>query len=78
MPDRPVMALDHFGDRFMVLHLKTLAGFDRQHTGGGKKGRGIDRIVPVGKALACDGWWDGYDRLQKWSRCVVLRGPEGS
>jgi hypothetical protein len=36
-------------------------------------GRGFDRLVPVGQALAFDNVWDGYDLLSAFSRQVVLR-----
>jgi hypothetical protein len=35
-------------------------------------GRGIDRFVPVGRALAFDSTWDGTDLLTEFSRRVVL------
>lgn len=37
-------------------------------------GRGIDRIVPMGQALAFDRVWDGYDILGELVRRVVVRG----
>jgi len=36
-------------------------------------GRGIDRIVPVGEALAFGRVWDGYDLLASLGRRVVIR-----
>jgi hypothetical protein len=36
-------------------------------------GRGIDRMVPVGQALAFDRYWDGMDLLQEMSRRVAIR-----
>ena len=35
--------------------------------------RGIDRIVPVGKALDIDAVWDGYDVIGMLSRIVEVR-----
>jgi hypothetical protein len=35
--------------------------------------RGVDRIVPVGEALAFDVVWDGYDLLDDFTRCVRVR-----
>ena len=35
-------------------------------------GRGIDRIVPVGQALAFHHVWDGYDLLQQFTRRVAV------
>lgn len=35
-------------------------------------GRGLDRIVPFGTALAFDRIWDGHDLLQAFSRRVVV------
>ena len=35
-------------------------------------GRGIDRIVPVGDALAFDRFWDGYDLLRSFTKHVVV------
>lgn len=34
--------------------------------------RGIDRIVPVGRALAIDVMWDGYDVIKHLSRVVAV------
>jgi len=34
--------------------------------------RGIDRVVPIGKALDMDVIWDGYDIVSALSRYVVL------
>jgi hypothetical protein len=40
-------------------------------------GRGVDRFVPVGRALAFDSTWDGVDLLTELSRRVVVEasGP---
>lgn len=39
-------------------------------------GRGVDRFVPVGRALAFDSTWDGSDLLTEFSRRVVVdAGP---
>jgi hypothetical protein len=40
-------------------------------------GRGVDRFVPVGRALAFDSTWDGADLLTELSRRVVIEtaGP---
>lgn len=35
-------------------------------------GRGVDRFVPVGRALAFDATWDGADLLGEFSRRVVI------
>jgi len=35
--------------------------------------RGVDRVVPVGEALAFDVVWDGYDLLDDFTRRVRLR-----
>ncbi|MCU0635047.1 MAG: hypothetical protein MUE41_09250 [Gemmatimonadaceae bacterium] len=35
-------------------------------------GRGIDRIVPVGQALAFHRVWDGYDLLQQFTRRMAV------
>jgi hypothetical protein len=37
------------------------------------QGRGIDRIVPVGQALAFNRVWDGHDLLQAFTRLVTIR-----
>ena len=34
-------------------------------------GRGIDRIVPVGRALEFSTVWDGYDLLREFTRLVT-------
>ncbi len=36
-------------------------------------GRGVDRVVPIGQALAFDHVWDGYDLLQQFTRRVAVR-----
>jgi len=36
-------------------------------------GRGVDRMVPIGDALAFDDVWDGFDLLGEFSRLVALR-----
>lgn len=36
--------------------------------------RGVDRLVPVGQALAFDPVWDGYDLIGDFLRRVTLRG----
>jgi hypothetical protein len=95
-----------------VLTLDSLAGFQRNHPGGGLffeahleslleltaflgrrdqtltwfgftpddlhalarslNGRAIDRIVPIGHALQFHRFWDGYDLLQEFCRCVYI------
>lgn len=44
-------------------------------------GRGVDRLVPVGQALAFSAVWDGFDLLTEFSRLVELCGstelPDG-
>jgi hypothetical protein len=35
-------------------------------------GRAIDRIVPIGQALQFHRFWDGYDLLQEFCRCVYV------
>jgi hypothetical protein len=35
-------------------------------------GRGVDRMVPIGDALAFDDVWDGFDLLGEFSRLVAL------
>lgn len=35
-------------------------------------GRGVDRIVPIGRALDFSHLWDGYDLLQEFSRVVYV------
>jgi hypothetical protein len=36
------------------------------------KGQAIDRIVPIGQALQFHRFWDGYDLLQEFCRCVYI------
>lgn len=36
--------------------------------------RGVDRLVPVGEALAFDTTWDGYDLIGDFLRRVAVRG----
>ena len=35
--------------------------------------RGIDRIVPIGKAMDIGVFWDGHDLIRELSRCVVAQ-----
>jgi len=35
-------------------------------------GRSIDRIVPIGQALQFHRFWDGYDLLQEFCRCIYI------
>lgn len=53
--------LTHFG--FPPEHLQELAK--------ALKGKGIDRIVPIGQALNFSHIWDGYNLLQELTRVVV-------
>jgi Acyl-CoA reductase (LuxC) len=40
--------------------------------------RGVDRLVPIGEALAFDATWDGYDLIGDFLRRVTVRaGPQG-
>jgi hypothetical protein len=36
-------------------------------------GRGLDRIVPFGEALAFSRWWDGHDMLADLTRTIDVR-----
>jgi hypothetical protein len=36
--------------------------------------RGVDRLVPIGEALAFDAVWDGFDLLDDFTRRVAVRG----
>lgn len=42
-------------------------------------GRAVDRLVPIGQALQFHRYWDGYDLLQEFCRCVYIESefPEG-
>jgi hypothetical protein len=35
-------------------------------------GRAIERVVPIGQALQFQRFWDGYDLLQEFCRCVYV------
>jgi hypothetical protein len=61
--DRSVQTLTHFG--FGLDTLEELA-----HA---CLGRGIDRMVPVGEALAFGALWDGYDLWNEMTRVVAVR-----
>jgi hypothetical protein len=37
--------------------------------------RGLDRLVPIGEALAFDVVWDGFDLIDDVLRRVRVRGP---
>jgi hypothetical protein len=58
--------ITHFGlSRAELLELAQQAG-----------ARGVDRLVPVGEALAFDVIWDGYDLIEDFLRRVTVRlGP---
>jgi hypothetical protein len=36
-------------------------------------GSGIDRIVPIGQALAFGRFWDGYDLLAEFTRSTLIQ-----
>lgn len=55
--------ITHFG--FSPAELRALA----QRAGA----RGVDRLVPVGEALAFDATWDGYDLIGDFLRRVTVR-----
>ena len=56
----------HFG--FALAELRALA----RELGA----RGVDRLVPVGEALAFEPTWDGYDLIGDFLRRVTVRvGP---
>ncbi|MDH3688016.1 MAG: gamma-glutamyl phosphate reductase [Gammaproteobacteria bacterium] len=52
--------LTHFG-----FDLEEIRSFARE-----LNGRGVDRFVPIGKALEFGRYWDGYDLLQAFSKRV--------
>lgn len=55
-------------------------GLDRRQLhdlAGRLNGRGVDRFVPVGRALAFDSTWDGADLLAEFSRRVVIDAGGG-
>ena len=63
MIDRSVQTLTHFGiDRATLDQLAVRLA-----------GKGIDRMVPLGEALAFDLIWDGYDLIDEFTRRVVIR-----
>ncbi len=37
------------------------------------RGRGVDRIVPIGQALQFNRYWDGYDLFVEFTRTVYVR-----
>ena len=54
----------------------TVFGIQREDLEGFVKetrGRGIDRIVPIGQALDFDHIWDGMDLLQEFTRKIAIR-----
>ena len=62
--DRRFQTMSHFG-----IEAATLGKLARL-----LNGRGIDRMVPVGQALAFHRYWDGYDLLQALSRRIHIVG----
>jgi hypothetical protein len=70
---------DVAGDMLTLVRAKdqtvTAFGFDRDELVSLVRrlnGRGVDRIVPVGQALAFDSTWDGVDLMVEFSRRVVV------
>jgi hypothetical protein len=56
-------------------------GFDRselQELALRVQGRGLDRIVPLGKALELSHLWDGYDLLESFTRVRDVRTDESA
>jgi hypothetical protein len=41
-------------------------------------GRGIDRMVPLGQALAFNRFWDGYDLMQEMTRRIFIQAQPSS
>ena len=72
--------LERLGDLVPLIERKdqtlTHFGFDRAdlvvlvHELGG---RGIDRIVPIGQALAFSSVWDGFDLIDEFTRLVTVQ-----
>jgi hypothetical protein len=62
--DRRDQTMSHFG--FEGEGLRELAQM--------VSARGIDRIVPIGRALDFDRYWDGYDLFLEFSRHVTVAG----
>jgi Acyl-CoA reductase (LuxC) len=63
---------------FVTKKDQTLAawGFDApdlERFAGALGGRGLDRIVPFGEALAFSRWWDGHDMLADLTRTIDVR-----
>ncbi|MBI1353747.1 MAG: gamma-glutamyl phosphate reductase [Acidobacteria bacterium] len=63
MLDRRDQTLTHFG--FPADELRAAAR--------AWNGRGLDRIVPVGRALQFDRYWDGMDLFAALTRCVAVQ-----
>ncbi len=61
--DRRVQTITHFG-----FDNATLADFVEV-----AQGRGGDRLVPIGEALAFSPIWDGYDLFREFTRIVEIR-----
>ncbi|MCE9576995.1 MAG: gamma-glutamyl phosphate reductase [Deltaproteobacteria bacterium] len=40
-------------------------------------GRGVDRVVPIGRALAFDRMWDGHDLIAAFTRIVHVEAGKG-
>ncbi|MBB5869845.1 hypothetical protein F4553_003224 [Allocatelliglobosispora scoriae] len=59
---RKDQTLSHFG-----FDAQELTGFARAVAG-----RGVDRMVPFGQALAFAGIWDGYDLSREFTRLVTI------
>lgn len=60
--ERRDQTLSHFGfaEAELIELVRTLAG------------RGVDRLVPIGQALAFAPTWDGYDLLREFTRLTTL------
>ncbi len=61
------------GTKFQTL---TYFGFDKEHLAAfiaQNRLRGIDRIVPIGRALDISVIWDGYDIVRSLSRVIDIQ-----
>ncbi len=67
----------HVDRRDQTLSVFGFADDELQHLVQAINGKGIDRIVPIGRALNFHRFWDGYDLLQEFTRRVHIDTTRG-
>jgi hypothetical protein len=71
--DRPEDLVGHAGESDQTVTHFGIAADSLRALATGLGARGVDRLVPVGEALAFDAVWDGYDLLDDFTRRVRVK-----